>query len=168
MSLGGPLYLAAVKLQRMVALSANWQAAIGTADVPTATAAVHLKDVTADVPRPHAIVSPGEKLIYKPIAGGNQIVLSADGSLFLYLAIDVDAVNLADDLQAEYAAISFFGQVCDDVAALSAADDPGSADGTSHLAIVGIAMRGFYSNPEEEWQSLGRFFFAGFDVEWSS
>lgn len=167
MSLGGPTYLAAIKLQRMVSLSANFQAAVGAADAAHALTSIGMKQAQADKPRPYGIVSAGERLNYKFIAGGTQIQLAVAGSVFLYLACDVDPQYVEDDIQAEFAALSFFHQVIDDVASLSGLDDSGSADGTSHLNIMTIDQIVFGSNPQEEWQSLGRFYFAGFDCGWA-
>jgi hypothetical protein len=166
MALGGPIYLAAVKLRRMLSLSPTFQAAIGAADAPTALLRTAFKELSGTEPRPYGVVSSGEKLIYKQIAAGNQVVLQAQGSLFLYLARDVDPQDYDDDVQAELQAISFFGQVIDDIALLSAADDPDSADGTSHLSITNISLTNFGGNPEETWASLGRYLAAGFDVDW--
>ena len=169
MSLGGPTYWAAVKLRRMLSLSATFQAAVGfTGDAASTLQRIGFKQLAGTEPRPYGIISSGEKLQYKQIAGGNQIVLNSSGSLFLYLAQDIDPENFDDDVAAEMNAVSFFGQVIDEIAALSAVDDTGSADGTSHLSIVSITMSTFAGNAEDTWKSMGRFLFAGFDVEWDS
>lgn len=167
MSLGGATYLAAVKLQRMVSLSATFQAAVGyPGDATSSLTKIGLRALDGAIPRPYAVICGGEKLSYKPIAFGDQVHLRASGGLFLYLARDVDPEDYQDDIQAEFKGLSFFDQVIDEVAQLSAQDDTGSADGTSHLNIVDIERSVFSNNPQGEWQSCGRFQFCGFDISW--
>lgn len=166
-----PTALAASKLRRMVSLSPSWLAGLAAAlgAAPTADQAikaVHFKDVIGVVPRPHAIISPSEQFRYKQIAGGDQNVLNSGGSVALYLAADVSPINYEDQLAAEWEALNLFDGIVDDVALLSGSDDPGSADGTSHLSIIAIQRTVFSGSPEETWQSLGRYYFAMYEFEW--
>lgn len=162
----GTFALAAQKLQRMVASSPTWQAAIAAANLDIAQANVFLKNVIGQAPRPFAIVSPGQQHGYKLIAGGFQNVLRPSGSLFLYLAQDTSPAGQQDIVQAEFEAANFFGQVIDDLAALAGADDPSSPDGSSHLALVSIDLETFSAVPEEQWPTLGQWYYAGYSVGW--
>ena len=150
-------------------MSPTWRQAIGALDLDQAEAAVYLKDVRQEVPRPHAIVSVGgNPLAYKLLGGGAENSLNNNGSVALYLAKDVPPEFFADDVGAEIDFASFCGSVLDDVANLSAADDPVSFDGTSHLSIISITTAEFSGNPEANWNSQGRFFFGVFELNWDN
>lgn len=148
----------------MVASSPTFQAATGTTNFDDTEALVFMKSAIGDTPRPYAVVSPGQKHSYSQIAGDS--FLRASGGLFLYLTMDTNGENFDDAIAAEFAAASFFGSVVDDIANLSRADDPSSPYNESHLSIVGIELGDFSANPEDDWQSLGRFHYAAYMIEW--
>ena len=152
---------AADKLCRMVALSETFA---GNLSYPDALARVHRRDASADTDRPLAVVSPGDKHDFELIAGGSQNHLRASGSLFLYLARDTQRHVLHDRVLAEEDAANWFGSVIEQVAELSGCDDPESED--SHLSIVRISRTLFDECDEDHWNSLGRFYFAAYLIEW--
>lgn len=160
------LALAAQKLRRMVSLSATFQSATGTLTDTDAAAFVLEKLAGAQTVRPYAVVSFDEHYGHKLIAGGVQNQLRPFGSLLLYLTRDTDVNYYDDAISAGNTAMNFFGGVLDDVVALAAADDPGSADGTSHLAVTNTEMIDFNETAPETWNSLGRWFYGVFRVDW--
>jgi hypothetical protein len=163
----GSLALPAYKLRRMVSLSPTWIAACDGTDKPVdAPDRVWLRDVIGEVARPYAVVSIGAVHGYTLAFGGEQNWLRPNGQLFVFLTVDTPQEYYSDRVSAEYHAASLFGGVIDDVAALSAVDDPASEDGSSHLMITNIQLQQFGENPEENWQSLGRFFYAGYSFDW--
>lgn len=166
-TISGSLALPALKLRRMVELSPTWQQAIDGTDRPVdAPYRVWLRDVVGEVARPFAVVSIGGVHAYTLQYGGDQNYLRPSGQLFLFLTIDSPPEYNDDRVSAEFYASSILGSVIDDVVSLSAADDPGSEDGTSHLMITAARLEQFGENPEEHWQSLGRFFYMGYTFDW--
>ena len=155
--------IATEKLARMVALSETFAAG---RTYPEARARVFRKNVIGLESRPFAVISPGEKHAFSLIAGGSQNHLRASGSLFLYLTRDTPEDFYNDSVAAEDDAANWFGLIAEQIAALSAADDPESFDGTSHLSIVSIERVIFDETPEDHWNSLGRFYFAGYSLDW--
>ena len=164
MQLAGSFALPAEKLRRMIAASPTFQAATRTTNPDDAEALVFMKSAIGDTPRPYAVISPGQKHSFSQIAG--DAFLRASGGLFLYLTMDTNGENFDDAIAAEFAAASFFGSVIDDVMALSRADDPSSPFDESHLSIVNADLGDFSANPEDDWQSLGRFHYAAYLIEW--
>jgi len=159
--------LPAQKLRRMVALSPAWQEAIRGMERPLeAPDRVFLRDALGEYDRPLAVVSPGATHGYQLAYGGEQNYLRPNGQLFLFITVNTPQEYYDDRPAGEFYASSLFGSVMDDVASLAAADDPQSDDGTSHLMITTIQLQGWGENPEENWQSLGRFFYSGWTLDW--
>lgn len=166
-SISGSLCVPAHKLRRMVELSPAWQDAIRETDrPPDAPNRVWLRDVIGTVARPFAVVSVGAVHQLLLQFGGGRNYLRPNGQLFLFMTVDTSPLFYEDRVAAEFEAASLFGRVVDDVAELSAADDTESEDMTSHLAITSIELQQFGEVPEENWQSLGRWFFCGYTVNW--
>ena len=157
------LALAADKLARMVALSETFDGGRG---YQAAAARVYRKNAVGTELRPLAVISPGEKHDLELVSGGAQNFLRPSGSLFLYLARDTPLEFHNDCVRAEDDAANWFGEVIEQVADLSARDDPESSDGTSHLAIVRISRVIFDEVDDQHWDALGRFYFAGYSVDW--
>ena len=163
----GSFAVPALKLRRMVALSPTWKQAIaGLPSKPEAPDRVWLKNALGIEPRPLAVVSLGDEHSHYLIAGGDHNHLRPRGSLVLYLSIDTPPEFYEDAVSAEFFAGSFFGQVIDDVVAISAADDPDSEDGTSHLSIVGTRLQDFDETAYQDANSLSRFYWAAYAIAW--
>lgn len=148
----------------MLARCPSWQAGVAAETPDDAAERIFLKDAVGTERRPLAVIAPGQGHEYNLIAGGAQNWLRASGSLFLYLARDNEAPYLDDNLEAEFAAANFFGQVIDELAERSGADY-GDTELT-HLSITRIALLDFGETPEEQWQSVGRFWFAAYSLDW--
>jgi len=161
--LTGTFALPAAKLRRMTSLAPTFQRACGGA-VAEVLPRVFLRNVLGVEQRPYACVSLGQSHGHRLIAGGDRNYLRPFGSLFLYLTIDVPIELQGDSIQAELFAGSFFGQVIDEISELSAADDP--AEDESHLPIINIDLVSFAETAQEHWKSLGRFWYAGYHLEW--
>lgn len=159
------LSLAAAKLARMVALSATFQAETG-GTAASAARRVFRRAVSDPQPRPLAIVSHGENHSGRLVAGGAQNWLRESASLYLDLARDVPVEHQSDELAAEEDAVNWFGNVITDVHALANQDDADSVDGTSHLAIVRFDRLGFAQTDQQDWHSLGRYYFARYELFW--
>lgn len=152
-----PIAEAADALRRMIALSATFQAAGGSLDD------VYYTEQAFATPRPWAIVTPGEQMAWRLDSGGAQNYFRPAGSMFVLLAIDTPADYFSDQVAAEHFAGNYFGGVLDDVAAVAAADDP---DGNPLLAITAIDLVWMAENDEREHADAGRFYLAGFNVQW--
>ena len=158
------LKLAARKLARMASLSETFRDGVSVD-----FAADHMifrRNVIGAEKRPYAIISPGDAHTLTLVGGGEQNQLRPSGSLFLYLAQDTPTHLYNDNVAAEDEMSNYFGAIIEEIADLAAADDTGSEDGTSHLAIVRMTRVAFDESDEKNWNSLGRFYFAGYLVEW--
>ena len=161
-SLATPPYL----LRRMVALSPTFQLACETSDFYDALARTFWKDADGNEPRPCATVNV-ESMGYRLIAGGGQNHLRPYGTLFLWLAQDVLEEHYNDDNASMLRFANFAGGVLDDVMALAGADQ--TADTLvpeSHLAITNPQGLMMAMNPEEEWATIPKFWWAGFAISW--
>ena len=162
----GSFALPVLKLRRMVALSETFQREAGCQEHAAALDRVHLHNAIGNPNRPNAVVSPGDGHDYTLKSGGAQNYLRPSGSIFLYLSIDTPQEYYSDTVRAELYSGTFFGQVMDEVVSLSNADDPGSSDGTSHLSIAGATQIAFDESSEDDWESMGRFYWCGYLVRW--
>lgn len=158
-----PIAVAAEKLARMVALSPTFR---GELSPEAAAARIHRRFLHGAPARPAAAIGQADAHSLELIAGGAQNHLRESGQLVLYLTRDTPPEFHDDPLGAEADAANWFGAVARDVAALSAADDPTSPWGESHLAIVRMQRQALFENDEEDWNSLGRFFFTLYAVDW--
>lgn len=152
-------------LRRLVANSATFQAACGVsteADALEKTAIKGFPEQESER-RPIAVVSPDGL--------GTQLVavdhLRAQGSVFLYLAIDVaeQYFNLSDD--AMFTALNFFGGVLEDIFASLGSDL--AADGLCdqlNLNIVNAQVLAWSETAEKDWPSLGRFYWMAVQISW--
>lgn len=162
-----PTGLAMRKLARMVALSAAFQGRCGVSETG-ALERTHILSCDADSEMPFALVSvaPGE---WKTLSGGAQNHMRPAGSQLLLMlqcepASDIPATNPNDRRLEAY---DFFESVVKDVAGLSAADDPLSEDGTSHLAINRITPDGFsQETPEHLQDASGVLYWASYVFDW--
>ena len=161
----GSFSLAAEKLRRMLALGPTFCAAIGAATMDEAETKIFLKSAVGDTPRPYAVISPGLTHIRSKIATGP----TADnvGSLFLYLTLDTSRAFFEDLVAADFEAADFVGGIIDDLWALPE-DDPNSPFDESHLEITRTELQAFGCNPEDTWQSIGRFYTAVYHVEYGT
>lgn len=163
----GSMALPALKLRRMVELSQSWQDAIRGMEKPTESPnRVFLRDAFGEYARPIAVISPGTIHSYQLSSGGDQNYFRQNGQLALFLAVDTPQEYYEDRPAAEFHATSIFGSVIDDIASIAGADDTASEDGTSHLSITSIQLQSWGENPEENWKSLGRFFYCLYTVDW--
>lgn len=160
--------IAAEKLRQMVAESATFQAEISAADRDAALTRVFVRNVLGEPTRPHAIVSMGDTLHFRIIGGGDQTYLRPDGSLFLYLARDTNPELYEDQVSAEWDAWNYFSAVLTEIADLAGADDPDSpfTPQESHLGIVDMDVQNWGETKEEDWETLGRWYFAVVRVAW--
>lgn len=154
----------AAGLRTMLAHCPTWQAGVHATTPEEASQRVFFKDAVGTERRPLAVISPGQGHEYRQIAGGAQNWLRPSGSLFLYLARDSEPPYVDDNLEAEFAAANFFGQVIDDLAERSGADFGDTQ--LTHLCITRMALLDFGETPEDHWHSLGRFWFAAYSIEW--
>lgn len=164
-----PMAKALVKARKMVALSSEFQAQTGSSDVDEAHQHVYTKDVFGEAtPRPAAVVSVGDSLRYGQVGGGSWNYMRKAGNIGLFLVRDTPKRYHTDQNAAEVDAWNFFGQVLDDVADLSAKQDDTSEfdPKESHLPITRIDVTNFGENDEEDWPSVGRFFFLSAILEW--
>lgn len=148
----------AAKLRRMLAESPTWQTACGASGEAEALESIYLRYALGSAARPLAIISPGGTHQYNLIAGGAQNFLRPSGSVYLYMAVDSIEPYRDDPVEAEFYAANLFGQVIDDIAGLAGVDD--------RLSITGMALMDFDETPEEDWKSLGRFWFAAYTIDW--
>lgn len=159
------LATATYKLRRMVAASSTFQGELGVSTQDEALPYVHIKDFDLEDERPVASILPTD-FRFGMVSGGGQLFLRPAGKLFLYLAVDAD-LTLDGPVDQFLKAADFVGGVVGDVAALSEADQSSDSDvPSSELAITEINMIGMGETPEEDWRSLGRFWFAAYDVDW--
>jgi len=155
------------KLRRMVSLSKTFQDATGTTNAVDAEKRVFLKDVSqGQQPRPYCMLQPGDNHGAGLLSGGAQNFLVPRGTSMLYLTLDPNPLYQADPMSEELEACNFFGSVHDDVICMSGADDPGRAE--SHLGITRTQLVAFAQVPEDLWQTLGRFYFATYAVDWGT
>lgn len=154
----GTLSEPASLLRAMVAASATFQTAVGASSATLALPHVLLRDALPGDRRPYCTINPGQKHGYSLVAGGAQNQLRPHGSLFLFLTIDTPPEHYLDRTQADYYAANFFGQVIDNVMAVAGADNS--------LSITGSELLGWDETPEDDWNSLGRFYYAYYHIEW--
>lgn len=162
----GPIALPPYLLRRMVALSPTFQTGCETADFYDALARTFWKDADGSEQRPCATIN-HDSLSYRLIAGGMQNQLRAQGALFLWIGQDVLEEHFHDDNASMLRFTKFFGDVVDEVVALSGQDQ--TADTlvpNSHLAITGAHGLVISLNPQEEWATVGKFWWGGCVIEW--
>ena len=158
-----PRAIAVEKLRRMCALSATFR---GGKTYDQAFLKTFKKNVDGSIPRPYACVGRGASMLWKSHSGGDHEFLIPSGSVFLFLSRDTNPDFYEDRIAAEEDADNWFGLVVSEIAALSGADDPESFDGSGHLVIQQINEIGFGENDDGQWSSMGRFYSAGYLVEW--
>ena len=155
----------ALSLRRMVAASATFQRDLFVNNSLDAAERVFLRNVLGTERRPYATIEPGPRHEFNLIAGGQQNDLRPSGSLFLYLARDSSIPTSDDLIESAFENASVFGQIIDEIACKAAGEDPLDAE-FSYLPIVRIQMLAFDETPQECWQSLGRYWYAAYNVEW--
>lgn len=162
----GAFALPSLKLRRMVSLCDTFKNAYGSTALALERIYTSKGDpCTPDTPRPFALVSMvscGADFL----AGGIQNELRTRGMLELQIQVGVPDEYLNDADEAEVYATNFLGQIHDELVALSGADDTGSADGTSHLAITSLECVEAFEIPRELWVQYGRFWLGIWRVEW--
>jgi hypothetical protein len=162
----GPLALPPYLLRRMVALSPTFQAGCELTDFDKALARTFWKDAEGNEPRPCATVNHTDQS-YRLIAGGGQNYLRPRGGLMLWVGQDILEEHYDDNNASMLRFSNFFGGIIEDVINLSGADQ--TADTLvpdSHLAITGSTSLMMSINPEEEWATIGRFWWGGVVFEW--
>lgn len=157
-SLSGSFSLAADGLRRLLAESPTWQAELRVATAAAASDSIYFRNAVGSARRPLAVISPGARHAWRLVAGGAQNYLRPEGQVALYMARDTADPWLDDLLEAEFDATNFFGSVIDDIAGAAGSDD--------RLPVVQIELATIEETPEEEWQSVGRFWFCVYLFDW--
>ncbi len=154
----GSFALPAAKLRTMVSESSTFQTEGNHADATEALDKIFLRDAIETERRPMANIRIGQQFSYSMVSGGSQSFLRPSGELFLYLNREISVDHFNDQLSAEIDAANYFGQVIDDVVALSGKD--------VHLPIIGTQLMTFEPTDEDEWPTLGRFYYHVTAVQW--
>lgn len=158
MPVSSPQGIAGEQLKRMFEMSSTFSGESGTVyfgSVP------ELQNQSR-CPRPLAVIG-FEDGIFSVVAGGDQTHLRQRGMLRYWIIRNSTSTDPSAD---ELDAMDFFSNTLTEIAALSGAEDTGSAFGLDHLQIVRIDNDDFGLCPEEQWVTLGKFFACSGVVTW--
>lgn len=149
--------LAMHKLRRMVALSSTLQTRCELSYAELYQRCFY-RDCDNEEQRPLYVIdlmSGADTLL--AVGPGNEMI--PKGSLILLVELFPRADLNQSDARLE--SIEIFSKVRTDISSLSAVDDPGSDDGTSHLCILESTLFGVEETPREEVTASNPLVFCG-------
>lgn len=162
----GPVSIAKYLVRRMTALSPTFREFARVDTQARALERIHFREVDSKLPRPCAVITTDSNAFSK-MAGGGQVTMVPNGTVFLWLGMDIPD-EYTNDLDAATALMdNFHGCVGNEIADLSEQDQTeDQVYPDSHLAIT--AMHDIAPNvvPEEFWHSFGKFMWSAWMIEW--